>query len=372
MSEEISLLPNELRKKEDAIRHPGAEEAASAGSELNFSVPKEEGEDIEIIEIDEGEIEQVLENEPLLTRIAYRFTTAIEDLKNHLFKQQEIEPPPKLPPQFFTPPEVKEKPLAKEGTGVAPKPGLPVTEKPGAPPPVAPSLAPLAAPAVTKVKAKITPFEKGTRRVRVIKRIRKPVRVSFVSEEDLRMSRIDIPRRRFTFITIAVLGGILLGGSAYLLKGQHADASTEMQKATKQLQEVRSEIADKNQVWSSFKDLEPKLKALTGLLSQHVSMLHLLEQLEKTTLPTVSYQSMNLGADKRITLAVVANSFETAASQITLFEQAGFITKVETSGYTAVYDPPDSYIPKSVEFQVYLTLSDDALRTSSSTMASLP
>ncbi len=360
MSDEISLLPSELRKKEEALKHPGASKNAPAGSELDFSVPKEEEEDIEVIEIDEGEIEQVLESEPFLTRVAYKFGAAIEDLKNRFFQPPVSEAPPKLPPQFFTPPPVKAKapPKAEVQSALEPgKPGLP--EK---------SVVAVEA----KAKAKITPFEKGPRRVRVIKRIRKPVRVSFVSEEDLRISRIDVPRRRFTFITVAVLGGILLGGSAYLLKGQAAEASSELQKADKQLADVRDEIKAKNQVWASFQDLEPKLKALLGLLSRHISTLHLLDQIEKNTLPTVSYQSLSLGSDWRVTLAVVADSFAGAASQVTLFEKADFVKKVETSGYTATYDPPDSYLPKSVEFQVYLTLKEEALRASTSSVASLP
>ncbi len=128
MSDEISLLPSELRKKEEALKHPGASKNAPAGSELDFSVPKEEEEDIEVIEIDEGEIEQVLESEPFLTRVAYKFGAAIEDLKNRFFQPPVSEAPPKLPPQFFTPPPVKAKapPKAEVQSALEPgKPGLP-------------------------------------------------------------------------------------------------------------------------------------------------------------------------------------------------------------------------------------------------------
>lgn len=357
MSDEISLLPEELRKKEEVLKHTSPPPPEAKGQDLRFSVPKEEGEDIEVIEIDEGEVDQVLESEPPLTRFIYKVSAAFDDMRQKLFQPRAVEPPPKLPPQFFTPPPKK------------PLPGAPPTAAAVGAPTPAPAVGAAALAAGEKPKARVVPFEKVPRRVRVIKRIRKPVRVSFVSEEDLRLMRVDIPKRRFTFITVTILFAVLLGGSWYLLDQQKQAAASELSKADKQLGDLRRAVQEKQAAWTSFQDLEPRLKALAGLLRQHVSANRLLESIETYTLPTVAYQSMSLSADRRVTLLVVADSFETAAGQVATFQKAPFVKKIEAAGYTATYDPPDSYVPKSVEFQAVLTLSDDALVAPSGAVA---
>jgi len=208
VSDNISLLPEELRKKEDALKkNEQPEKPAKNGSELNFFIPAEEGEDIEIIEVDEGEIEQVLANEPFVTRFAYHVTTFFEELKAKLFQPRETEAPPKLPPQFFKPPTPTApvraiQPAATIAPTKAPPGTVPAAAKAAPVTGVAPSTIPAAptpapvAPFSSKplAKVQITPFAKTPRRVRVIKRVRKPLRVSFVSAEDLKLLRVDIPK----------------------------------------------------------------------------------------------------------------------------------------------------------------------------------
>lgn len=353
MTHEISLLPEEQRKKEEALKSSAAATPA-ASKELQFSVPKEEGDDIEVIEIDEGEIEQVLENEPPLTRFIYKATAFFDELKEKIFQPHEAEPAPKLPPQFFKPPPAK--PAAAPAPAPAGAPALASTPTaPGAPTQVA-------TPPSYKTKAQVKPFKAVPRRVRVIKRVRKPVRVSFVTESDLALMRIDIPRRKFTLAVLILLFGVLVGGSAYALNLQAQEARGELAKADAQLAQVRGEIQTQLKDWNTFQNLEPKLRALAGLLDAHISPMHLLEQIERTTMATVTYQSFSLSPDKRVTLFTSADGFDTAASQVAAFQRANFVKKVEATGYTAAYDPPDAPRPKSVEFQMILTLSDDILR----------
>ncbi|MBP9868989.1 hypothetical protein KBC59_00310 [Patescibacteria group bacterium] len=360
MSDGISLLPEEQRKKEDLMKSAAAAKPQAA-KELSFSIPKEEGDDIEIIEIDEGEIEQVLESEPPLTRFIYKATSFFDELREKMFQPQESEPPPKLPPQFFTPPKPAAKPVTPSAPGAAPAP-VPSGAQAAVAVPAGAKPQPLSA--SLKTKAVVKPFKATPRRVRVIKRVRKPIHVSFVSENDLQLMRVDIPRRQFTLVGLVVLLGILVGGSAYALNNQSTSAKSELAKADAQLTSVRGEIQSKLGDWKTFQNLEPKLRALSGLLDAHLSPMQLLERIEQATLPTVTYQSFSLSPDKRVTLSVTSDGFETAAAQVALFQRSDFVKKVEATGYTASYDPPDAPRPKSVEFQMIVTLNDEILLVS--------
>ncbi|MBI5655143.1 hypothetical protein HZC53_05850 [Candidatus Uhrbacteria bacterium] len=372
MSSDISLLPEDLRRKEEAMKTSAKQEPPKeSGVDMRFFIPKEEGEDIEVIEVDEGEIDQVLAGEPTLTKFAFYATSFIDNLKSKLFKPKPIEAPPKAPPQFFKapPPKPAEVP-AKPGAPAAPSFAMPavgaakpaVTPAPTGAQPAVPSAKPgMNGMAAARVKAQIAPFAVTPRRVRVIRRVRKPLRVSFVTEEQARLIQVDVRKRRFTFIVTALFFVILLAGGYGLLDFQHKQAQMGMDQANTQLADVRSKISEQLKVWSSFQYLEPKLKALAGLLDQHVSPTKLLAQLEEHTLPTVSYQNFSLSADRKVNLAVTADSLDTAAKQLVVFQTAGFIKKVEATSYSVAYDSKDASKVIGVSFQAILTLSDNAL-----------
>ena len=403
MSEDISLLPEGMRKNEDAMKKTEPAKADSGASELRFSTPLNEEEDIETIEIDEGEVEQVLASEPFLTRLAFKTSEFFEGLKSKLLHPGEPEPPPKLPPQFFAPPPAKPKPVltpaapaltpsgsAPSSSAVAAGTSTPtpsaastgastafstVPAKPAATPAqagaslLASSVAapgsppsPAAAGAAAKPKARIIPAEKTPRRVRVIKRVRKPVRVSFVSEEDLRLLHVDISKRKFTLAILTLLFVASIGVGVFALGQQQAAADAELAAAKTQSADVLSVTAEKQKEWSNFQDLQPRLKALIGLLNQHMSPTHLLASLEKTTLKDVQYGSFSLTPDQRVSLPVITDSYESAARQIVAFQHASFVKSVDASGFTALYDSKNPLLPKSVTFQVTLTLSPSALQ----------
>ncbi len=343
MSQDISLLPEELRKREEGFRSARemSEEPAHSSKEIQFSVPAEDQDDMEVIEIDEGEVDQVLAGEPWPSKIFYRLTSWVADAKHALLDPHPLVPPPKSPPQFFTPP------VPKAST----RP--PVSSVASANGSVASS---------AKPKATITPFASAPKRIRVVKRIRKPVHVSFVSEAEMQLSRVDIGKRRFTLVFLMIFFVCALGVSAYALNIQRVAAHEALTKADAQLADVTGQIQAKQSRWSAFQDLEPRLKALNGLLDAHVSPNRLFQDIETHTLATVFYGSLSLTPDKRVTLATSADSLSSAAAQIATFEKAPFVKKVEVSGYSIKYDPPDAPVPTRVEFQMILTLSDEALR----------
>ncbi len=378
MSEEISLLPEELRKKEDALRGPAqVEQPKEETGGMSFFIPAEQGEDIEVIEVDEGEIDQVLAGEPALTKALFYATNFFEDLKNKLFQPRTVAPPPKLPPQFFKPPAPTPAPVTPSAPrapqvqvpapsasaipSAKPAPAMPVVDL-GKPRPAMalPQAAPMAAPA--KPKAQVVPFSVTPRRVRVIRRVRKPMRVSFISENELKFMQVDVRKRRFTFFTMLVTFVLLLGAGYALLNYQLEQSREAQVQATTQLADVRAKISNQLKVWSSFQNLEPKLKTLANLLDKHVSPTQLLDELEQNTLPTVSYDSFSLTPDRQVALAVTADSLDSAAQQMVAFQNASFVKKADASAYAITYDSKRPDVVASVKFQVQLTLSDSALK----------
>lgn len=373
MSSDISLLPEELRKKEEALKTSAKQEPPKdEGSGMKFFIPAEEGEDIEVIEVDEGEIDQVLAGEPTLTKLAFYATNFFEELKSKLFKPPAAVAPPKLPPQFFKPPAPKPavpgaapagqvSPTAAGKPAVPGAPGTLPTVAPLGGVPAAPSAGPQAA-AAPKPKAQFAPFPVAPKRVRVIRRVRKPLRVSFVSDEDVRLLHVDVRKRQFTFALTFVMFLILGGGGYALLNWQKGQAAGRLSQADAQYFEVERDINKQLKSWSEFQSLEPKLKTLAGLLDVHVSPTKLLQDLENSTLPTVYYENFSVTTDRKVMLAVVADSLDTAAKQLVVFRTAPFVKQAESSSYTVEYDAKDKRRVDAVRFQLSLTLSDNALK----------
>lgn len=345
---DISFLSGDERSKEAQIRQTPPP-APAKPEELAFVVPAAENDDIEVIEIDEGELEDVLANEPFLARAVYRLNLWVEETKIKLFQHPEPVPPPKTPPQFF-----QGKPGGK---------AIPAPEAAKA------ALAPLANPAVQAEAAalrasggtvRITPLPNAPHRVRVIKRVRRPVRVSFV-EGGEGFGSVDVGKRAFTLGLLGAMCVALLVGGHFALAAQLRAGNEALADARGQVRDIQDQIAASQKQWSAFQDLEPRLKALVKLLDAHRRPTSFLQKLEDLTLPTVSYGSFTMTADRRVQLAISADSLPTAARQILLFQRSPHISSIETSGYTFIYEKPTDTEPKQVLFQATLNVAEAAL-----------
>lgn len=350
---DISLLPEEMRSKEEELKKsPATAPPAESG---NMHMPNPEAEDVDVIEVDEGDVGQVLEGEPLLSRAVFKIQTWFNQAKTGLFNPRTAEPPPKLPPQFFKPPAPVSQPKA---TGLVPIMGA--KSIPAKPTPIV-SAAPMAPP---KPKARIVPAAEAPRRVRVIRRVRKPVRVSFLDDQSQR-PEIDVPRRRFTMVVMAIVFGILLGGGYWMMDWQGRRAQANLEDVNAQITEVESKIEERQGNWDSFKDLEPRLTALAQLLDRHLSPSKVFDALEKFTVPEVYYSSFTLSPDGRVVLTTTAPTFETAARQVVAFQESGLVKTIQAMNYQASYDPLSGKLD-SVGFIISLTLDPRVLRASQS------
>ncbi len=341
---DISLLPEDMRGKEQ-MEESKPKPAPVAESGLKMHVPSMEAdEDIEIIEVDEGDLAAVLSEEPFMTKFTYRLSLILDRIRGQFQKKQEVAPPPKAPPQFFKPPRPGLV-TTPSSLSAAPPGGLGSGGKLSTA-----SSAPVAGAtsAVKKPGERVVPGRSGVRimpqanvprRVRVIRRIRKPVRVSLIPPEDLIVFSVNVGRRKWTLgIFVFFFIAFLIGG--YVFIGRQTDtASARLAEARAQNVAVQGQIAERLEKWSAYEDLEARLRMLRSQLDQHVVVTRLFGFLEETTLPNVTYQNAIWSAQgQRLSLDVAAASYDATAQQVMVFENHPFVKMVDASGFTAEKD----------------------------------
>lgn len=355
---DISLLPENQRGKEtEEIRHKPAPDKELAGLKMHVPAVTAD-EDVEIIEVDESELGIVLASEPWLTRAAFKFAALLDSLKDRLFKAKEAAPPPKLPPQFFTPPKpglatrfpapAAARPVTAPGVPTTTAAGIELDKlKPGLP--------------AGRPKALITPQAEAPKRVRVIKRTRKSVRVSLIPAEQLALLTVDVGKRQWTLAVLTVLFLAISVGGYVLLTLRAQDARAALAGLHRDITETRSLTRGRQSDWSAYRDLQPRLALLDQVLKSHVVVSRVFDFLETRTLPDVSYRSAGLSPGGVLTLDVLAASFGAAARQLTAFEKSPLVKRVEATAFTAEQDGTTGAV-KQVSFQLLLTLDTAPLR----------
>lgn len=356
---DISLLPEDMRGKE-RIEENKPRPAPSTEAGLAMHVPSVEAdEDIEIIEVDEGDLAAVLSEEPFMTRLTYRLSLLVDQLRGRFTKSQEAAAPAKVPPQFFKPPRpgLVTTPGAgpSASSGTAPTGGLPGKPMPGAPlasgKPVVPG---------GGAKARIMPQTNVPRRVRVIRRIRKPVRVSLIPPEDLIVFSVDVGKRKWTLGLFVLFFTILITGGYFLISRQTALASSRLMEAREQNAQIQAQITEQLTKWGTYEDLEARLQILDTQLNKHIVVTRLFEFLEGATLPNVTYQNAVWSAsDNKLSLDVTASSYDATAQQVMVFEKQPLVVSVDASGFTAEKDAETREL-KSVKFSLMVELKPNA------------
>ncbi|HWQ99924.1 MAG TPA: hypothetical protein VN397_03710 [Candidatus Methylomirabilis sp.] len=359
---DISLLPENLRGRESQETKVRPAPSTEQGA-LKMHVPASTAEeDVEIIEVDESELGVILAEEPLLTRLTYQVSTAFDSLKSRLFKKDEV-PPPKAPPQFFTPPKPG---LVTKAT----PPVLPPSARlaPGAPGAVAPApagagiqLSRLQSGPAARSKARIMPQAEVPKRVRVIKRVRKSVRVSLIPAEELALLSVDVGRRKWTLSVLTLLFAAIVMGGYALLQSRLSAVQATHAGLDREVETTRGETKKKQMQWTTYQDLQPRLALLDDILKNHMVISRVLDFLETRTLPDVSYRTASLSPNGTLTLDVLAGSFRSAARQLVSFEQSSLVKTVDATAFTAEQDGTTGKI-KQVTFQLLLSLDSAPFR----------
>ncbi len=361
---DISLLPDPFREKEEELKKSLVEPVKNEQT-VSMHMPNKEEEDVEIIEVDENEVDKMLASEPFYSRLYYKLGVWGDELKKKLFAPREVEPPPKSPPQFFTP--TKPKPpaqLATRSSNLDNKPTLPLpgvqtgpqvaTQKSQA------SEAPK--PVALPVRPKIVP-DGAAKRVRIIKRVRKPVHVSLLSEELVRDLQINIGKRKFTLAFLTIFLATIFACAYVVLDRVTQSSNAELAVVAANETQIKAQIAEQQAKWAVFQDLEPRLIALNGLLDNHVSVLKLFSFLEQKTLKSVSYGNLVLDSAGKLSLSVTATDLPSTARQLLTFRQAPEIVSVDAGSFAIQHDKDKS----NITFQMIVQFKPDVLRLAAST-----
>jgi hypothetical protein len=342
---DISFLPSSYKEQEDEIKKESLKTASN--EPVSMHVPEAEEEDVEIIEVDASEVDQILLGEPIYTRLYYRASLFVDNLKTKYLEPRSLEPPPKTPPQFFKTPQKTESASGAQAQPLA-------------------QGAPQATPAVPGADKKTVGARSRSavirpstgKRVRIIKRVRKPLEVSLLDEGMMRDLHINIPKRKFTLIFLTFLFGVVFTGAFLLFDNAIVRAVSDQAEAQNILNQTNKNISEEQAKWKSFQDLEPRLLALSALLETHVSVNRVLAFLEEITLQDVSYGSFMMSEDGRINLSVTAVSFEAAAAQLLAYETSPHVASVEANAFSL----SDNMGIKRVTFQLVLQFKPDSLR----------
>ena len=325
---DISLLPEGLRGNEQTpkVGSPPTTPLTVPG-DLKMHVPSSvtADEDIEIIEVDESDLGAILADEPWFTRLSYQASSFLDSVKDKLFAGKESAPPPKLPPQFFTPP--------KGGGGMVTKPGSPPAAGGTA---AAGSTGGLngAAASSAHPRVRITPQAEVPRRVRVIRRVRKPVRVSLITSEDVLAYRVDVPRRKWTLAVCVLLFSSVIAGGYWLLNTRVAKAQTDLDGLQAKADSTAVDIAKGEKTWDTYRDLQHRLTVLNDLLNHHMIITRFFDFLSEWTLPEVTYSSAAFTPDGGINLTVTAPTYAAAARQIVALQKSPLVQHVQAVAFS--------------------------------------
>lgn len=343
---DISFLPSSLREKEEELKKESLKTAPTGV--VSMHVPETEEEDVEIIEVDASEVDQMLIGEPIYTRLYYKASLWFDSFREKYLSPRPEERPAKAPPQFFKAPEKGAKaPAAPAKPGAKPEPQA-APAKPGEP----------AKPSKAKARIRPAAIKPHTgRRVRIIKRVRKPVHVSLLDERTMRDLHINIPKRKFTLVFLTLLFAAIFSGAYLLLDSAIAQAVSEQRIVQNEFDKVRADVIVEQNSWQSFQDLEPRLIALNDLLESHISASKVLIFLEENTLEDVSYSTFLMSDDGKVNLNVTALDYNAAARQLLTFEESPYVQAAEANSFTTIQKDTGKF----TSFQLILQLKPEAL-----------
>lgn len=145
--------------------------------------------------------------------------------------------------------------------------------------------------------------------------------VNLLSEE---MSGQFVPRTKFLQLGLAVVGAVVLVGGAYLgLTFYEKSIDKQVTTTKEEVVTVQREVEDLKKQAVTVQTTTDKLKAIKTLLGNHVHWTSFFYQLEKYTLPSVTYgASFSANIQGQVTLSATTDTFEHAAQQYLVYQDA--------------------------------------------------
>ncbi|RJO59359.1 hypothetical protein C4546_02570 [Candidatus Parcubacteria bacterium] len=213
------------------------------------------------------------------------------------------------------------------------KPAVP----PPPPPPPPPAYKPVA-PAEVKPKmpsAPLAPEQKIPEKPQTDFTPRQPIlgnglNVNLVPEEYQPKTG---PKSKIYFALTLVGPAVLVAAISFGLWLYTNNIEKKLASLDEQLQQVNVEIeSNMTGTLKYAQTLQQKANSVRQILNQHIYWDKFFEELEKYTLPTVTYGNMSVDVNGSVSLAATARSFDDVGRQLLIFRQAvDFVTEVNIS-----------------------------------------
>lgn len=143
-------------------------------------------------------------------------------------------------------------------------------------------------------------------------------------------------RQRVQILGSAVLVtvGLLLVVEFFLL-AQRSNVQGNLSDLQTQLQMVEQAITELEPIQAEATKLRDRVDRAGAIADHHVYWTQLLEEIEASTLPTVTYSSLVADQAGTLTMAATAKSFEDVGEQLGVFKAKQGISDVQVGGVTA-------------------------------------
>lgn len=182
------------------------------------------------------------------------------------------------------------------------------------------------------------------------------VGLNLVTEETLdrmfqRIERKDITQLIVSFLMSVIVGSAVWGG-IYLYGGKEREVIRAVRAERASIEADISAI-EKNK--SALLAYQTKLTAFNNLFKNHIYWTQFFEELEKNTLPNVTYDAISISTSYTTSLSAHTTDYASVGKQLIAFQNAkSFVTDVEITSANAALSPSGAIT--GVNFSVKLTI----------------
>lgn len=166
-----------------------------------------------------------------------------------------------------------------------------------------------------------------------------------------RIEKKDITQLIISFV-ISVILGVGAWGAVYVYGGKEREA---IQGIRVQRAAVEANIATIEKNKSELLAYQTKLESFNNLFKNHIYWTQFFEELEKNTLPNVTYDAISLSTSYTTSLSAHTTDYASVAKQFIAFQNAkSFITAVEITSANAALSPAG--VITGVNFSIKLSI----------------
>lgn len=182
------------------------------------------------------------------------------------------------------------------------------------------------------------------------------VGLNLISQEALDRMFQRIEKKDITQLIVSFLISILLGvgawGGVYLYGGKEREA---VQQVRIQRAAVEDEISNIEKNKTALLAYQTRLTSFNNLFKNHIYWTQFFEELEKYTLPNVTYDAISISTNYKTSLSAHTTDYASVGKQLIAFQGAkSFITSVEITSANAALSPAG--VITGVNFSIQLAI----------------